>query len=105
MAEQTATISVKPAQRRPVHRYRRKHGFRDTQALIRTTVHEANQQECPVKTGRLRRSLRIQRRTLMRHDLTWTAPYASFVQTRGKSAGYVERVENKFHELLPGKVS
>ena len=48
----------------------------------------------PVRTGNLRRSLRI--RTLPRSfNVEWTAFYAKYVDRRGRSSGYVRRAQSR----------
>ena len=62
-----------------------------TQRLTRLAFEIANDELCPVDSGRLRASFRVRVRAGIIH-LRWKALYASYVNRRGSSAGYVDRI-------------
>ena len=55
------------------------------------SVSVSNTRITPRRTGRLRRSLRLRRRGRT-STAQWTAPYAVFVNARGRSAGFITRI-------------
>ena len=62
---------------------------------IREAFHRANRELCPVRTGTLRNSFSV-RRFANRVILTWTAPYAVYVQyKRNRSMGFADRIANR----------
>ena len=66
---------------------------------ITAAFDEANTLETPRISGRLRRSLQINvGKKLV--TLNWKAPYAAYVQARGKSAGFADRVARRALQIL-----
>ena len=67
--------------------------------VVEQIFKEANRQETPRITGRLQRSFSIRRASGNRYILRWRAPYASFVQFRGRSRGFADRVRRRGLQL------
>lgn len=64
-----------------------------------TEIRAMNQVITPIRSGRLRRSLRIvQHRSSL--IVRWLAPYASYVNRRGRSAGFVDRLIDRAVERV-----
>lgn len=68
--------------------------------LIRGFLKRANDARTPRRRGRLQRSFRVVRLTLYKYRISWGAFYASYVNDRGRSKGYVRRVKRHAHNEL-----
>lgn len=60
---------------------------------VRTHLRQANRTRTPRRTGRLRRSFRVRPQDLFNYNISWAAYYASWVNQRGRSRGFVGRVK------------
>ena len=84
-----------PASRRYLRSVQDRLGKRAATELAEGYPKRANIIETPKRKGRLQRSFRIKRITLYKYRISWGAPYASYVNDRGRSKGYVGRVKRR----------
>lgn len=86
--------------RRYIRQIRQTEGVPAAKAKVRAHLRRSNQQVTPKRTGRLRRSFRVRPQTTLTYGISWAAPYASFVDRRGKSRGFVNRVKRRAQATL-----
>ena len=86
--------------RRYLRRLREGESRAAAQEKVRGHLRRANQRVTPRRTGRLRRSFRVRPQTTLRYTISWAVFYASFVNTRGRSKGFVNRVKRRAQVTL-----
>ena len=84
-----------PASRRYIRSVNDRLGQRAATDLVRGYLQRANLEVTPKRTGRLQRSFRVKRISMYRYQISWGAPYASYVNSRGSSRGFVGRVKRR----------